>query len=273
MKRGLAAVVLALAALPVAASDVFLSQRPEKTGARMVEVATPFTLGRGNFEVMFGFRMAQTVQDGDVHDLWGIDSGADVGIGLAYGIGSRFDVELYRSSFQETFELALKGQVFDQSSGDWGSAGLRAGLDWVAADQVPDSERPFAQLLLARHFGHGVTLTVVPSYVRDTPALRNAFNVPVGLTLPFFGGGLIKLEVVPENGDLEASELGWRMAFSKATTAHLLELTLGNSRGTTVDQILGGDFAGGFEHDDVRVGVNVVRYWRASNRGPGTPTQ
>jgi hypothetical protein len=262
MRRGLAALLLGFTALPASGADLFLSQRSEKTGARMVEVATPFTQGRNNFELMFGFRMAQTVQDGDVHDLWGVDSGADVGIALAYGIGSRFDAELHRSSFQETFELAVKGQVFDQASGAWASAAVRAGADLVMAEAVPDSERPFVQLLLARQLGRGVTLTLAPSYVRDTPALRNAFNVPVGLTLPFFGGGLVKLEVVPENRDLEASQLGWRVALSKATSAHLLEVTLGNSRGTTMDQILGGDFAGGFEQDDVRVGVNVVRFWR-----------
>jgi hypothetical protein len=67
--------------------------------------------------------------------------------------------------------------------------------------------------------------------------------------------------VVPENRDLEDSVMGWRLAFSKATAGHFLEVTLGNSRATTVDQILGGDFAGGFARDDVRVGVNVVRYF------------
>ncbi len=258
----LSALAWAGAARPARAQDPVLSQREEKTGARMVEVATPFTQGRGNFELMFGFRMAETVQDGDAHDLWGIDSGADVGIGVAYGAGSRWDLELFRSSFQETFELAVKAQLWDQSSGDGVSIALRAGADLVRAEAVADRDRPFAQILLARRLGRGVTFLVAPSYVGDTPGLRNAFNVPVGLTLPFLGGGLIKLEVVPENRDLDASQMGWRVALSKATAAHLLELTFGNSRATTVDQILGGDFAGGFDRDDVRIGVNVVRYFQ-----------
>jgi len=253
---------LALAAAPgiANAQDPFLTQRPEKTGARLVEIATPFTRGRGNLEVMFGFRMAQTVEDGGVHDLWGIDGGADVAIGVAYGVGSRFDLEAFRSSFLETFELAAKARLWDQSEGAWASVGLRAGTDLVRGSVV-DRERPFAQVLLSRYFGHGVSLLVSPSYVTDTPRLSNAFNVPVGLTLPFFGGSLMKLEVVPENRDLEDSVMGWRLAFSKATAGHFLEVTLGNSRATTVDQILGGDFAGGFARDDVRIGVNVVRYF------------
>lgn len=253
---------VAIAAAPglVHAQDPFPTQRPEKIGARLVEIATPFTRGRGNFEVVFGFRMAQTVDEGGVHDLWGIDGGADVGIGVAYGVRSRFDLEVFRTSFLETFELAAKASLWDQQEGAWASVGLRAGTDLVRGTSV-DRERPFAQVLLARHFGHGVTLLVSPSYVTDTPRLSNAFNVPVGLTLPFFAGSLVKIEVVPENRDLESSVMGWRVAFSKATAGHFLELTLGNSRATTVDQILGGDFAGGFARDDVRVGVNVVRYF------------
>lgn len=265
MKTGAAALLAALlGGAGAATAQPYLSQRPEKTGTRLVEVATPFTQGRGNFETMFGFRISQTVQDGDAHNLWGIDSGADVLFGLAYGARSWLDLELFRSSFQETYELAVKAQLFDQTRGAWGSAALRLGADLIRAEGIADPERPFAQLLLARHLGHGVTLELAPSYVGDTPRLRNAFNVPVGLTLPFVGGSLLKLEVVPENRDLDESQLGWRLAVSKATEANLYELTFGNSRAATVDQTLGGDFAGGFERDDVRLGVNVVRYWRPS---------
>src|SRR6185295_12259167 len=98
-----------------------------------------------------------------------------------------------------------------------------------ARGATADRERPFAQVLLARRLGEGVTLLVAPSFVRDTPRLRNAFNVPLGLTFPFFGGGLVKVEVVPENRDLDSSVFGWRLALSKATRGHLLELTLGNA--------------------------------------------
>jgi hypothetical protein len=255
---------LAMAGLPVAGgaqSAPFLSQRPERVGSRLVEISTPYTEGRGNLEIKFGFRMAETVQDGSVHDLWGIDSGADVGIGLVYGVRSRLDLELYRSSFLETYELAAKLQLLDQSHGRWASVALRAGTD-SARGATEDRERPFGQLLLARRLGNGVTLLVAPSYVSDTPRLRNAFNVPIGLTLPFLRGSLLKIEVVPENRDLDSSVLGWRLALSKATRGHLLELTLGNSRATTVDQILGGDFAAGFARDDVRLGINVVRYFQ-----------
>jgi hypothetical protein len=250
--RSLALALLAGALVAPPASGqpaLFLSQRPERVG---------------NFELRFSFRMSETVQDGGVHDLWGIDSGADIGIGLAYGVGNRFDLEVLRSSHLETFELAAKLALSDQAAGQWASVALRAGID-ASRGSSEDRERPFGQLLVARRLGRGVTLQVAPSWIRDTPRLRNAFNVPVGLTLPLGGGSLIKLEAVPENRDFEDSVLGWRVAFSKATKGHLLELTLGNSRAMTLDQILGGDFAGGVERGDVRLGINVVRYFHLAD--------
>lgn len=54
------------------------------------------------------------------------------------------------------------------------------------------------------------------------------------------------------------------MALSKATPTHALELVIANSRATTMDQYLGGDFAGGFARDDVRVGVHVVTFFDSS---------
>lgn len=251
-------------AAPAWAGDPVLSQRDERTGARMVEVATPFTQGRGNLETSFGFRIAQTVQDGDEHNLWGIDSGADVVFAVAYGVTSRFDVELLRSSFQETYEVAAKWQLLDPARGAALAAAVRVGGDWIGAENIDGRQRPFVQLLLARRLGRDVLLTAAPSYVDETPRLRHAVNVPVGLTLPFVRGSLLKLEVVPENRDLDDSRLGWRVGISKAAADNIFEITLGNSRATTVDQILGGDFAGGFESDDVRLGFNVVRYWRLS---------
>ena len=72
---------------------------------------------------------------------------------------------------------------------------------------------------------------------------------------------MIKVEGVPANRDLEESQAQWQVALSKATPTHVLEIVFANSRATTLDQYLGGDFAGGFERDDVRLGVHVVSFF------------
>src|SRR6185436_3896982 len=121
------------------------------------------------------------------------------------------------------------------------------------------ADRPFAQIVLARSFAPGVSLVLSPSWVRDTPRLRDAFNVPLGITFPV-KQSLVEIEWIPANQDLDESEDAWHVALSRDIGDHIFEVLVGNSRATTVDQYLGGDFAGGFEAGDVRLGFNLFRY-------------
>lgn len=233
--------------------------RRDPLGTRLINGATPFPVGVRKVEVLFTHRFHLPINDGTSHDLWGLDSGADTGIGLAVGLTPSLDLSLYRSSFQEDYEVAGKFLVFEQARRVPATVALRAGADLLRREGVPDSTRPFAQLLLSRRLAPGVNLLLSPSWVADTPRLKDAWNVPVGLTFAMPRGYLVELEAVPENGDLDESETAWHVAFSKALGGHIFEIVLGNSRATTVDQMLGGDSAAGFESGDVRLGFNIVR--------------
>ena len=229
-------------------------------GTRLIDVPTPVTVGAKTFELIFTHRFHLPVNEGgSFSNLWGMDSGADTGIGLAWGATRNLDLSLYRSAFQENFELAGKLRLFEQAPRVPLSLAVRAGADRLEREGVEEPTRPFVQVLLSRQMRPGWNLLLAPSYVRDTPRLRNAFNVPVGLTFGLPGGNLIELEYIPENRDLDESRQAWHVAWSKAVGEHIFELTLGNSRATTVDQYVGGDSAAGFETGDVRLGFNLVR--------------
>jgi hypothetical protein len=257
--------VLSVLSTPLAAQEEDPSTEPERRdplGTRLVNVATPFPVQAKTLEVVFLHRFHLPVQDGSSSDLWGLDSGADVGIGLAFGITPRLDASLLRFSFQEDFELASKFLVLEQAPRRPLSVAVRAGVDRLEREGIEDPTRPFAQLLLSRSFGRGgrgFNLLVSPSWVRDTPRLRNAFNVPVGLTFALRGGSLVELEVIPENRDLDESVTAWHLAWSRDVGGHIFEIVLGNSRAVTVDQYLGGDSAAGFKAGDVRLGFNLIR--------------
>jgi uncharacterized beta barrel domain-containing protein DUF5777 len=233
--------------------------RRDPLGTRLIDVATPYTIGARTIEVLFTHRFQQTVQQGDSSTLWGLDGGADVGLEIGLGLTPHLDLSLLRSSFQENFELAGKFLVLEQAPRVPLSLALRAGVDRLEREGVEDPTRPFAQLLLSRHLARGVHLLAAPSWVRDTPRLRDAFNVPLGLGLALPGGSWLEVEVVPKNRDLDESVAAWHAALSKTVGGHVFELVVGNSRATTVDQFLGGDSAAGFERGDVRLGFNLVR--------------
>ncbi|HET9209207.1 MAG TPA: DUF5777 family beta-barrel protein [Thermoanaerobaculia bacterium] len=264
MRALVPAVLLAalLPAGPAAAQNAgpYDPVRRDPLGTVLINGATPYTLGSRRLEVLFTHRFQQPVnQGGDSHNLWGLDSGADVGIGLAWGAAPHLDLSVYRASFQEDFELAGKFLVFEQAPRLPLTVAVRAGLDHPRRPGVEDPNRPFAQLLLARKLAPGVNLLVSPSWVRDTPRLRNAFNVPLGLTFPLPGESLIEIEYIPANRDLDDSLDAWHVALSKSVGGHIFEIVAGNSRATTVDQMLGGDSAAGFRKRDVRLGFNIVR--------------
>ncbi len=233
--------------------------RRDPIGTRLIDLPTPYTVGRRELELLFTHRFQESVGDGSAHDLWGLDSGADVGIGLGYGVTRSLDLSVYRSSFEEDYELAAKFLALEQAQRVPVSLAVRAGADLLERPGVADPHRPFAQLVVSRRLAAGINLLAAPSWVRDTPRLRNAWNVPLGLTLPFLGGSLVDLEYVPRNRDLKESVAGWHAALSKAVGQHLFSVVLGNSRATTVDQYLGGDSAAGFRSRDVRLGFNLVR--------------
>jgi hypothetical protein len=233
----------------------------DPVGTILINGASPYTVGAREIELQFTHRFQQPVNEGGTsHNLWGLDNGADVGLGVEWGPISHLDLSLYRDSFQEDFELAGKYLVFEQSSRLPLTLAVRAGADLLRRPDVADPDRPFVQILLARQIVRGVNLFVSPSWVRDTPALRNAFNVPLGLTIPLPGdGNLIEVEYIPADRDLKGSLDAWHVAVSKALGGHIFEIVLGNSRATTVDQMLGGDSAAGFQKRDVRLGFNIIR--------------
>jgi hypothetical protein len=257
---------------PPAPTEAYLVAAPEAVasdpvGSRLIDVATPFTVGRRRLEFLVTHRFRQPVnQGGTGHNLYGLDGGADVGFGLAYGLLRRLDVSVYRSQFQEDYELAGKLQLLDQSGRVPLSAAVRAGADLLGQSNVEDPHRPFAQLLLSRRLAAGWNVFVSPSWVRGTPLLRNAWNVPLGLTAPLPGRWLLDAELIAANRALRrvpgASRLAWHAAVAKQLGWHLFQVVVGDSRATTVDQMVGGDFAAGFATRDVRLGFNLIRYFK-----------
>ncbi|HWM93090.1 MAG TPA: DUF5777 family beta-barrel protein [Thermoanaerobaculia bacterium] len=259
MRVPIAALAVFLAGSLAAQESPYEPLRRDPLGTQLINVPTPYPVRARTLEVVFIHRFHLPINDGSSADLWGLDSGADIGLGLAWGITSHLDVSLLRSSFQEDFELAGKFLFLEQAPRIPLTLAVRAGVDRLERDGIEDPTRPFAQLLLARRFGRGFNLLLSPSWVRDTPRLRDAFNVPVGLTLMLPRETLLELEVVPENRDLDESETAWHVALSKDLGGHIFEVILGNSRAVTVNQYLGGDSAAGFEAGDVRLGFNLIR--------------
>ncbi len=257
MRSGaLVCTVVALAvALPASAQVVL---EPELTDL-LVNLPTHLTLSPSTLAVLFTHRFTEPVDAAGPGNLYGLDSGADVGLGLALGFGHGLETSLYRSSLFKEYETALKWTALLQGERFPLGVALRIGTDYRAATGETDRWAGFAQVVLARRLGHALDIFAVPMFVSDTPTLRNAVNVGLGASLHLPHAWDVALEAVPANRDAPGATLAWAVGLTKRVTGHAFVIYLGNSRATTVDLIAGSDIPGGFRLGDVRLGFNLIR--------------
>jgi hypothetical protein len=253
MRAGILAVLIGLGASAPALAQV------GTIGGRLINLPTNLTLGPSTFQVLFTHRFTQTVDEAGGKDLFGFDSAADIGLGVALGLGRSTDVELVRSSFYKEWEAACRWTLARQSDAMPVGVGLRVGADYRGASGLTDRWSGFMQLVATRRFAGTLDVFLVPMFASDTPTLRNAFNVGVGASYHLPKNWDVEAEIVPENGDARDGQLAWAVAINKRLAGHAFLIYLGNSRATTVDMMVGSDFSGGFRSGDVRIGFNLLR--------------
>lgn len=251
--------ILALVAalLPVMATAQAAPQ-PELS-SRLVNLPTHLTIGASTIQVIFTHRFSQTVDDAGGYDLLGLDSAADIGIGLGMGIGRSLEVELYRSSFLKELEGSAKWTVVRQGTAFPFGVAVRGGADYRGATGIDERWSAFAQVVLARRFGDGLDVFVVPMFATDTPTLENAANVGLGFALHLPRHWDLQAEVIAENADARGGEWAWSVGFNKRVGGHAFLIYLGNSPATTADLLVGSDDPVAFKRGDVRLGFNLVR--------------
>lgn len=225
--------------------------------SRLLNLPTLATVGPSTLEVIFTHRFAQTVDDGGGEELFGLDSPADVGFGVALGLGSSAQVELYRSSFRKEVELAGKLVLLPFSnSRPWGLA-VRAGADYRGGFALSPRWSGFAQAVVAVRPNAHWELALVPTFVTDTPTLKNAGNVGLQAVLHLPRRWRLEAEVVPPNP--QSSTTAWALGLTKEVGGHSFTVYLGNARATTTDLWVGSDFPGRMRGKDARLGFNLVR--------------
>lgn len=255
MRPTIAALVLASVPALASAQPVAL---PELTD-RVVNLPTHLTIGASTMQLLFTHRFAVSVQDAGSDDLLGLDTGADIGIGVDVGLGRAWQASIYRTSFYDEIEGSAKWTALRQGTSSPVGLAVRAGADWRGADGVDERWSAFAQAIVARRLGNSFDLFLVPSYASDTPSLTNAFNVGIAASFHLPRRWDVSVEVVPENRDADEGELAWALGVVKRVRGHEFLVYLGNSRATTTDLIVGTDFPGGYETSDVRLGFNLAR--------------
>ena len=264
-------------ALGASAQDRYTPVTPIPIGNILLNLPSSHMASKGTWEVKFTHRFNQSLDQGSfsdrVHSLYGLDSNADVGIGLSRVIARDLELSFYRSNALDDIEFAARYNVFQQAQAIPFSTALRVGGDWRTERDVTDRTSGFAQVILSRQFGKRLEITVVPTYVTDAgravsgnlsvALFKHAFNAPVGIALAMRPGLSLIGEITPKNRDLPDTihaDLGWAVGLKRVIGGHYFELLISNSNATHVDQYVTSTYQGApLRRGDLQLGFNIER--------------
>lgn len=249
-------------------------------GDTLLSLPTSHIPTEGTWEIKFTHRFNQSIDQGSfsdrVHSLWGLDSNADVGIGLSYVITRDLQATMVRSNVNDDIESSLKYVVVQQARAIPFSLAIRGGMDWRTEQELNDRTSFFAQAIISRQLGARAEIFLIPTYATNAGRVVNgttsaalfkhAQNVPVGGAVMIRPGLSLVGEWTPKNRDLPSTakkgDFGWALGFKRAIGGHYFEILLTNTNATQVDQYVTSTYQGSpLNKSDLHLGFNIERRW------------
>ncbi len=275
--------LLVFCALPLfAQTDPYKPITKVPMGDVFLSLPSPNVPSQGTWEVKFTHRFNQSIDEGSfgdrAHDLFGLDTNADVTFGLGYAIRRDLQLSIARSNTNDTFEAAAKWVFLQQAPSVPVSITLRGGADWRTEENLKDRSSFFAQAIVTKQFSHKAEIFALPTIASNAGRALDgdqsvamfdyAFNVPVGIAYMIRPSTAVVVELVPPNQDLDDdADLGWSIGLKRNIGGHWFEVLLTNSQSTMVDQYVTSTFQGApLNNGDIHLGFNIERRFGGRRR-------
>jgi hypothetical protein len=235
---------------------------PAEPDFTLIDLPTNLRLPRHRLAFRLTHRFARPLGQGDFEDLladlFGFDGGAQVGLGLRFGLLSGSQLGIYRTS-DRTIELFAQQQLLREGRWPLGVSlvGSIEGLDNFGLSE-PSSPQlhqfsPAVAVLLSRKLGSHGAIYAVPSLVGHTRLSPSAPGTADG-TLVLGLGLRLRLtrtmslvgEVHPRlagyRGDLGSGDADPKASFGVEwrVGGHAFQLNVSNAQGTTPAQVARG---------------------------------
>jgi hypothetical protein len=270
-------VLCAIAAGAAAQPDPTRPPARLPVGDQILTLPSPHMQAAGLWELKFTHRFNQSLTDGSlsdqVHQLFGLDSNADITFGLSYALRRNLQLGIARSNTNDTLEAAAKYVVLQQAERAPLNLTLRGGVDVRTERDLGDRTSFFAQALVSRRVGAKVELFALPTFATNAgravtaggsgALFEHAFNVPLGAAWYFRPSQALVAELVPPNGDLPDGtdgDFAWALGYKRSIGGHWFEILVTNSQSTMADQYVTTTFQGaGLDASDVKLGFNIER--------------
>jgi len=252
----------------VAAAAPARAQDDDAAALRLAEpdftlVALPTSLRLPKFKSAFRVthRFLRPLNDdfGDVAgDLFGLDSGAQIGLEYRFGVITNGQVGIHRTS-NKTIELFSQYRVLPQSRS---LVDVSAYFSVEGTNNFKDSYSPALGAVISRTLGDWAALYVEPMWVNNTNPLpqdvtehNDTFIVGVGARVRIRPTVYVVAEAAPRPSGFKPGVTQGSFAIEKRAGGHTFQLNFSNSFGTTLAQIA----RGGPVDNDWFMGFNISR--------------
>lgn len=215
--------------------------------------------GKGAFRVTHRFTRPLGQGDfGDLAgDLFGIDSGAQIGLEARFGLMKNTQVGVHRTNDKDVMFFAQYGLVRQGNAPL--DVSVTASVD--GTNNFKDSYSPSLGVILSRTFGDVAGLYVEPMWVNNSNPLpsevvddNDTIIIGIGARVRIRPTVYLVGELAPRTGYKPGVNHG-SVAIEKRAGGHTFQLNFSNSYGTTRRQLAGG----GFSNDDWYMGFSISR--------------
>lgn len=256
---------------PAAASD--------EIELNLINLPTTLPLKRHQSYFRLTHRFARDLRRGDfgslVEDLFSLDNGAVIGLEYRFGVTSRLEAGVHRTTLSKTIQFFGRYDTLRQSDSMPVSLSVVGSVEGL--NNIQDHHQPAAGATVSRLVGSWLALYASPTFVGRTRAVDflggghdghdhdvpgvvddggndNTMFVGLGARVRVRPSVSISTEVTPRVGGYDPNGTTWGVAIEKLTRGHMLQLNFTNSFGTTPGQLA----RGGSTHD-VYLGFNLTR--------------
>jgi Membrane bound beta barrel domain (DUF5777) len=229
-------------------------------------IALPTTLRVPRFKSGFRVthRFGRPLGQGDfsdlLEDLFGLDSGAVIGLEYRFGLFRGAQVGIHRTSSTKTIQFM--GQYDLKRQSDTFPIGLNALAAIEGVDNFKESYSPTLGLLVSREIGDYAALYFEPMWVNNSNPQpeeliddNDTFVIGLGARLRFRPTVYVVVEASPRVTGFDPGVTLVSFGIEKRAGGHLFQLNFSNGLATTFAQIA----RGGFEGNDWHIGFNISR--------------
>lgn len=243
--------------------DPDMDPNPAQPDFTVVALPTTLRLPRHKSAFRVTHRFGRPLGAGDfgslLEDLFGLDSGAQIGLEYRYGLFRRTQIGIHRTS-DRTIEFFGQYDIVQQRDG--GAFGLAAFATAEGTNNFRDSRTPGVGVIFSREFGGRGAIYAMPMWLHNTNLLpadlvddNDTLLVGIGVRLRIRPTVYVVGEYTPRAAGYKPRENQASFGIEKRVGGHSFQLNFSNGFGTTMGQLA----RGGVSNDDWFIGFNISR--------------